>query len=128
MKGLDDEQKSTLDRPLNLYNITFSTPGGIPMPIIVEFEFKDGTKDKQYIPAEIWRMGDKTVKKLFYFEKEVVEINLDPNLETADIDRNNNYWPPRMEPSRFKLYKEKAERKAPENNMQRIKRANEIEE
>ena len=127
MSGLDDEQKATLNKPLNLYNVTFSALGGIPMPVIVEFEFNDGTKEKQYIPAEIWRMGDKTVKKLFYFEKEVLSINLDPNLETADIDRNNNYWPPRMEPSRFKLYKEKEARKSPENDMQRIKRAEEME-
>ncbi len=128
LRGLDEEQKEVLEKPLNLYNVTFSSPGGIPMPIIVGFEFADGTKDKQHIPAEVWRMGDKTVKKLFYFEKEVVAINLDPNLETADIDRNNNYWPPRMEPSRFKLYKEKAGRKSSENDMQRIRRAEEMED
>ena len=56
----------------------------------------------------------------------MVGLNLDPNLETADINRNNNYWPARIEPSRFKLYKEK-EAKEKENPMQRMKRAEEMD-
>ena len=114
------------NKELKPTNVAFSSPGGIPMPIIVEFEFMDGSKVKEYIPAEVWRMGDKTIQKLFYFEKEVVVLNLDPNLETADINRNNNYWPARVEPSRFKLYKEK-EAKEKENPMQRMKRAEEMD-
>ncbi len=121
METLDDKEKAALNQSVNLYDIQFSNVGGLPMPIIVEFEFEDGSKTKEQIPAGIWKMGDKTVNKLFYFEKEVKAINLDPNLETADVNRNNNYWPPRMEASRFKLFKQKEEEEV-ENEMQRVKR------
>ena len=94
------------------------------MPVILEFEFEDGTKEKVYIPAEIWRFGDTEVSKVFWFEKEVLRISLDPNLETADVNRNNNYWPPRMEPTRFELYKQR--QREQENPMQRKKRAEEM--
>jgi hypothetical protein len=36
-------------------------------------------------------------------------IHLDPLLETADVDLNNNFWPPRIIPTRFELFKEKEE-------------------
>ena len=39
------------------------------------------------------------------FGKEVKNITLDPFLETADVDLNNNFWPPKVQPSRFQLYK-----------------------
>jgi hypothetical protein len=51
----------------------------------------------------------------------LVNIKLDPFLETADIDLNNNYWPPRNEPTRFQLYKSNEEKI--ENPMQRSIRA-----
>lgn len=41
---------------------------------------------------------------------------LDPHLETADADRSNNYWPPRIEPIRMKLNKHEELR--PKNPMQ----------
>jgi hypothetical protein len=40
-------------------------------------------------------------------KKEVANITLDPNLETADCDVTNNYWPHKSVPSKFKLYKDK---------------------
>jgi hypothetical protein len=35
-----------------------------------------------------------------------VNVILDPFQETADIDLENNYWPRKELPSRFKLYQE----------------------
>jgi hypothetical protein len=87
------------------YQVKFSNVGGLPMPIIVEFEYADGSKERHYIPAEIWKMDATQVTKVFYSKKEVKRIVLDPNLQTADIDRTNNYWPESLEQSRFELYK-----------------------
>ncbi len=59
-------------------------------------------------------MNDEVVSKVFVFDKDLKTIELDPYLETADVDRNNNYWPERVEPSSFQLYKQKEyERKNP---------------
>jgi len=124
VKGLSPEEKALLNSNLNFYQLNFEMVGGLVMPVILEFEFEDGTKEKVYIPAEIWRFGDKEVSKVFWFEKELVRISLDPNLETADVNRNNNYWPPRMEPTRFELYKQR--QREQENPMQRKKRAEEM--
>ena len=91
------------------------------MPIILEFTFKDGTQEIVRIPAEIWKRNSEKIKKVFILDKELVNIKLDPFLETADVDLNNNYWPPRNEPTRFQLYKSNEEKI--ENPMQRSIRA-----
>lgn len=121
VSSLDDKEKKQLKFDKNIYEIQFSSPGGLVMPIILEFTFVDNSTEKVHIPAEIWKMNYKNVSKLFIFEKELKEINLDPNLETADVDRSNNYWPPRIEKNRFTLFKEKQMQR--ENEMQRAKRA-----
>ncbi len=89
------------------------------MPVILEFTFADGSTEIQRMPAEIWIGDEATFTKVFAFTKEVTQIELDPYLETADTDRDNNYWPPRNEPSRFELYQKKA--RETKNPMQRAK-------
>ncbi len=75
------------------YEITYNKPGGLVMPIIVEFTYKDGTKEKKTYPAQIWRLNDKKVTKVFSSDKELQSITIDPDLETADVDTTNNSWP-----------------------------------
>jgi len=75
--------------------MSFSNNGGIVMPIIVQFDYDDGTSEIKRIPAEIWLKTPDKVSKIFVCEKKVINIQLDPLKETADVDRNNNYWPNR---------------------------------
>jgi aminopeptidase N len=89
----------------NLYELSFSNKGGLVMPIIVEWTFKDGTKEVDRIPVTIWRLNEKKVSKLFAKDKEVASIQLDPMKETADIDESNGMWPLKEIPSKFQLYK-----------------------
>ncbi len=119
LEKLEPEDKKLLNLKKNIYEIQFESIGGLYMPIILEFTFKDGSKEKQYIPAEIWKLNAKEVSKVFFFDKELVNINLDPNLETADIDRGNNYWPTRVIPTKFDLFKESKSKK--KNQMQKAK-------
>ena len=112
MKGMSDRQKAQIEANYNFYEITFINKGGLVMPIILQFDYKDGTSEKEYIPAEIWKMTaeggeNQSVTKVFMKKKEVANITLDPNLETADCDVTNNYWPHKSVPSKFKLYKDK---------------------
>ena len=92
-----------LNAGYNYYEIKCSNIGGMPMPLIFEFEFTDGSKEKEMIPAEIWRYNAKTVKKVFVFDKELKSISLDPNLETADINRSNNFWGAKMSAKQLEL-------------------------
>ena len=75
------------------------------MPVILNFSFKDNSNEIVKIPAEIWKKNDKDITKVFAFNKEVIQIELDPFLETADTDRSNNFWPQKLVPSKFELYK-----------------------
>jgi hypothetical protein len=77
------------------------------MPIIVEWTYKDGTKEIDRIPAQIWRMNEKKVMKTFVKDKEVASVKLDPMRETADIDESNNSWGNIAAPSKFQLFKQK---------------------
>ena len=78
------------------------------MPIIVEWTYKDGTKETDRIPAQVWRLNEKKVTKFFMKDKEVASIKLDPMRETADIDESNNTWGSiTAAPSRFQVFKTK---------------------
>jgi len=125
LKNLTEEDRAILEAGYNYYSLTFENVGGLVMPIILEFRFTDGTSEEVRIPAEIWRRSHDEVSKVFFFEKEVEEIVLDPHVETADTDRNNNYWPERQEPSRFELFKRRSW--DGENTMQRARRAEQME-
>ncbi|CAM1343732.1 M1 family metallopeptidase [Tenacibaculum amylolyticum] len=88
------------------YEITYNKPGGLVMPIIVEFTYKDGTKERKQYPAQIWRLDDNKVTKVFASDKEITNIALDPDLQTADVDTSNNNWPKEKE-TKFEKFKNK---------------------
>jgi hypothetical protein len=89
----------------NLYEVTLKNTGGLISPVIIEWTFKDGTKELERIPAEIWRTNESEVKKIFVKEKEVVNIVIDPNLETADINVNDNVFPKKPTENKFDQFK-----------------------
>ena len=87
--------------PKYFYEVTFDKPGGLVMPLIVELTYEDGTTETQNFPAQIWRMNDKEVIRTFATQKSITKIQLDPKLETADIDVTNNSWPKEEVKSKF---------------------------
>ena len=94
--ALPDEQKNLMQNPPNLYVASFANKGGLVMPILLELEFADGSKESLRIPAEIWRRDNKSVSKLIITEKSIKRIVLDPRNETADVNVDNNYYPPQI--------------------------------
>ena len=107
IEGLDAEEKQLIRRKTNFYVFTFENVGGLVMPIIAEVRYTDGSKEMLEIPAEIWRRDLRQVKKLVISDKEFDRIEIDPRHQIADADSSNNHFPPRIVPSRFKLYKDK---------------------
>ena len=103
--SLDNAMKAKIAANKNFYELQFSNKGGLVMPLIIEWTFKDGTKEIDRIPAQIWRKNENKVTKVFLKDKEVSSIRLDPMRETADIDESNNVWPAIDLPSKFQLYK-----------------------
>ena len=95
------------------------------MPLILRYTYVDGSEEIIRIPAEIWRLHEEKVSKVFILDKEVREIRLDPYLETADTDLSNNSWPEKRQPTQFELFWQQKNHK--ENPMQRQKRVEELE-
>jgi hypothetical protein len=106
LSKLNPEEKAIVEAGKNYYTLTFKNKGGLPMPIILKFVYEDSTEEVHRIPAEIWRRNNDEVSKIFITDKVIKQINLDPYLETADIDRSNNYFPPQSELTRFELYRQ----------------------
>jgi len=127
LNSLNDEQKELLNKGFNFYELHFTNEGGLVMPIILRFEFVDGTEIIERIPAEIWKMNKKSISKVFVFEKEVNAVSVDPFEETADIETYNNHWPRKAVPSRVRMFKEREWGSRP-NPMQRAERAKKLEE
>ncbi|RED50076.1 M1 family metallopeptidase [Seonamhaeicola aphaedonensis] len=107
MDNFSNEERQTIKTPKFFYNITFEKPGGLVMPIIVEFTYADGTKKEETYPAQIWRFNDNEVSKAIASDKEIVSIVVDPDLETADIDTSNNLWPKEVQENDFEKFKNK---------------------
>ena len=85
--------KPTSAKSKYFYEITFNKPGGLVMPIIVEYTYDDGSKEKKTYPAQIWRYNDQKVTKAVHSDKQITKIVIDPDLETADVDLSNNSFP-----------------------------------
>ena len=125
--GLSDTEKSLLKEQKHYYEISFENKGGIPMPVILDFQYQDGSHEIQRIPAEIWRFDDSIVTKVFATDKIIEKIVLDPYLETADTDRSDNYFPQQITPTRFEMYKQQQNDRR-KNKMQRAQGKKEINE
>ena len=110
----DDEMKAFENN--FYYELTFSNKGGLVMPIIIQWNFDDGTSEIDQISAYIWRKNENKVTKAFVKYKEVKSILIDPFKETADINESNNSWPKMTTKSRFEIYKTKRTGRGGDNN------------
>ena len=106
MDNVPAADRAAMKSPNYFYEVTFEKPGGIPMPIIAEVTYSDGTTERYTYPAQIWRLNDAEVGKVIASEKEITKIVVDPDEETADIDTTNNTWPKLKKLGEFNKFKE----------------------
>ena len=102
---LSDKDKTMLESSDRYYRVSLKNVGGLIMPVILMVTFEDGTTREIRIPAEVWRVDSTQCDTLFIADKPMKSLELDPYRETADIDRNNNYFPPVIESTKFQLFK-----------------------
>ena len=69
MSRVDDKAIMQKLEDKNIYEVTLSNKGGLVMPVIIEWTYKDGTKEIERIPAEIWRVNEKKITKVFVKDK-----------------------------------------------------------
>ena len=106
----ENDTNTKLQLPKNFYEITFEKPGGLVMPIIVKYNFIDGSSDLVKYPAEIWRKNDQIVQKIITTDKQIKSVVLDPDFVTSDIEIGNNIWPKKENLSEFDQFKSKTNR------------------
>ncbi|MGC1516692.1 MAG: M1 family metallopeptidase, partial [Maribacter sp.] len=93
MDNMTEAERAAVKEPKYFYEITYNSPGGLPMPLIVEYTYADGTTKNITYPPEIWRKNSKEVKLVLSSGTELTGVLIDPKMETADIDTTNNSWP-----------------------------------
>ncbi|MEC8211686.1 MAG: M1 family metallopeptidase, partial [Bacteroidota bacterium] len=103
--GLTVAQEN-LEKTNYLYEVTFNKPGGLVMPILVEYTYADGSTLTERYPVQIWRKNDDSYTRLLASEKEIVAVQVDPNEETADVNTTNNSWPRTKVQTDFDRFKE----------------------
>jgi hypothetical protein len=118
LQTLTPQERELLTSGFNFYVVELKNVGGLVMPVILQIEYTDGTNEELRIPAEIWRLNNFNISKLLVTKKEIKTITLDPRLETADVDLENNFYPRRPVKSRFQIFKEQQQR----NPMQQLER------
>ena len=91
----------------NLYQVTFDNKGGLVTPLVIEWTYKDGSKEVEKIPAEIWRKNEQQVNHIFAKDKEVASMRFDPFNELSDTNTENNTFPNANTGSRFDQFKKK---------------------
>ncbi|MBK9283369.1 MAG: M1 family metallopeptidase [Sphingobacteriaceae bacterium] len=107
LSELSDEEMKKFEGKF-LCEIKFSNRGGSVMPLIIKFNYTDGSSDIERCHVYVWRKNENEVTKTFIKDKKVVSIQLDPFRETGDINEENNLWNIKTSPSKFDLYKAKA--------------------
>ncbi|RMF37868.1 MAG: hypothetical protein D6753_16755 [Planctomycetota bacterium] len=125
LEKLSDEERELLQHADNYYTVTIKNIGGLVMPVILKVLFEDGSERMIRLPAEIWVKNNQIARTSFASASPLRSIELDPHRETADANRDNNYFPPRLEPSRFQIYKANESRREAGNPMREARKREE---
>lgn len=130
VKGLSEEDRELLELELRFYLIELENQGGLPMPVVLEVTYEDGSVEEVRSPAEVWRKNGSTISRLLLSEKKIASLVLDPHLETADVDLSDNFFPPRIDEESLQLDKSSGRRRggAGKNPMQKARDANKKKE
>ena len=110
LKELEPNERTLLGTQRHFYVVNLHNVGGLVMPVIMQVEYDNGTKELLRLPAEIWKLNPRRVSKLLMSPWPIRSLQLDPYVETADADVENNRFPRRAVKSRFKLFKDKRDK------------------
>ena len=109
LEDLEPADREAFDRALAddpfIYFVDFENIGGLVMPIPVTLSYEDGSKKEIVIPAEIWRMDNERVTKLFVEDQRVVGFEIDVGHRIGDANPTNNAFPSRVPPSRIDAFR-----------------------
>lgn len=103
--NLADWERDLLDKKENIYFLEMSNVGGLVMPVIAKIDYTDGSSEVKRWPAALWRRDPYKVRQMVVTSKEIKSVTLDPFLEIADANVENNYFPRRPVKTRLEMFK-----------------------
>ena len=112
---LPTQQEITEAASQHVYELYLSNNGGLVMPVILQYNYTDGTSEIARYDAQVWRKNEEKIMLRAILKKEVRSIQLDPYMETSDINTANNTWNGTGAPSKFSLYKESRRQRGANN-------------
>jgi hypothetical protein len=123
LKTLSEEELNIINTKKNYYTLSIKNKGGLVMPVIVQAQYEDGSKEDFRFPAEIWRLNNLEIKKTIVTDKKVEKFKLDPYFEIPDIDDSDNVYPREPEkPTKFQLIKQQSRSQSGQNPMQEARK------
>lgn len=81
----------SVEKRENGTRILFLNNGEIPMPVVFEVTFADGTTTTKRLPFEIWQRNSQW-PYLLQSEKEVIKVQIDPEGFLPDANARDNVW------------------------------------
>ncbi|WP_339701417.1 M1 family metallopeptidase [Algoriphagus aquimarinus] len=74
------------------YVVVLANKGDMPMPVLMEITFEDGSTERKMLPVEIWQRGD-IWNYLLKTDKKVTAVVIDPDKLLPDVNLGNDSWP-----------------------------------
>lgn len=105
LSRVDDDAIIADMKEKNFYQVKLKNIGGLVTPVLLEFQFEDGTSELKTLPAEVWRKNEAEVTKIFSFKKQVSKVILDPEELTGDAEQEDNIFPKISDSSRLEQFK-----------------------
>jgi hypothetical protein len=72
-------------------SITVVNKEQLPMPFTIEVKYKDGSKNRTYLPVETW-LQHKQITLTLPGNQEAESVTVDPDAALPDLNRGNNTW------------------------------------
>ena len=95
----------------------------MPAPVILRLIYQDGTQEEYRMPVHMAKKQQNN-KQAIQSEQPLLRVELDPFLETADANLDNNQFPQGIQEQLFEVVPNKD---PPQNLMQKAKKENEEE-
>jgi hypothetical protein len=100
---LEPWQRELLDAGHAFYSIQIANKGGLLAPLILRYEYDDGSSAEVRYPAEIWRSSPDRISIFHLTKKQVERVVLDPDWELPLAERHRASFPQTIEEERLDL-------------------------
>lgn len=80
LEKLTPDEREKLKQQGNYYTVSLENIGGLVMPVILRFEFEDGSQRTVRLPAEIWAKDNRSARTSIISEHKLKSVELDRSI------------------------------------------------